>query len=47
MYWFALTLFKTATDAAQTPLIADSQAKWIDFVQKHTEVTEIRVPKAA
>jgi hypothetical protein len=69
-------LFKKAVDAAQTPVIADSQAKWmdfftasigaardntealtqmgskavdswIDFVQKNTEVTEIRVPKAA
>ena len=69
-------LVKLAMDAAQTPLIADSQAKWmefwtssimvartntealtkishkaidswIDFVQRNTEVTDIRVPKAA
>jgi hypothetical protein len=69
-------LMKAAADAAQTPVIADSQAKWmefwtasvravranaeavsqingraidawIDFVRKHTEVTEVRVPKAA
>jgi hypothetical protein len=69
-------LMKQAIEAAQTPVIADSQAKWlewwtsslsavrtqnealakvtnkavdswIDFVQKNTEVTEIRVPKAA
>jgi hypothetical protein len=69
-------LAKQAMDAAQTPVIADSQAKWmdfwtsslgvartntealtkisnkaidswIDFIQKNTEVTEIRVPKSA
>ena len=69
-------LVKKAVDAAQTPVIAESQAKWmevwtgsinatrasaegwaqigtkaldgwIDFIQKHTEVTEIRVPKSA
>ena len=69
-------LMKIAVDAAQTPVIANSQAKWmefwassigavrsnaeamtemsakamdawINFVQKNTEVTEIRVPKAA
>ncbi len=70
------SLMKKAAEAAQTPVIADSQAKWIDFwtssisasrtsaeafaqigtkavdewidfIQKHTEVAEIRVPKAA
>jgi hypothetical protein len=69
-------LLRKAADAAQAPVIADSQAKWmefwtsslgavrssgeaiaqingkaidawIDFVQKNTEVTQIRVPKAA
>ena len=69
-------LMKKAVDAAQTPVIAESQAKWlefwtssmgvarsnaealaqigtksfdswIDFIQKNTEVTEIRVPKTA
>jgi hypothetical protein len=69
-------LVKQAMDAAQTPGIADSQAKWmefwtssfgvartntealmkinnkaidswIEFIQKNTEVTEIRMPKAA
>lgn len=69
-------LMQKATEAAQTPVIADSQAKWmefwgsslraarsnaeavtqisnraidawIDFVQKNTEVMQIRVPKAA
>jgi hypothetical protein len=68
-------LLKKAADAAKAPVIADSQAKWmdfwtssleaarssgeavaqinrkavdtwIDFIQKSTEVTEIRVPKA-
>jgi len=69
-------LLKKAADAAQTPVIADSQAKWmdfwaasvgaarsnaeavteinsramdawIDFIRKNTEVTEVRIPKAA
>jgi len=69
-------LAKKAADAAQTPVIADSQGKWMefwsaslgavrsntealaqingrtieswmDFVQKNTEVMQIRVPKAA
>lgn len=69
-------LMKKAVDAAQTPVPAESQAKWmdfwtsslgamrsnaeaisqinaraidswIDFVRQNTEVTEIRVPKAA
>jgi hypothetical protein len=69
-------LMKKAAEAAQTPVIAESQSKWmdfwasslgamrsnaeaamqinsraldawIDFVQKNTEVTEIRVPKTA
>lgn len=69
-------LMKQAIDAVQTPAIADSQAKWMefwtssvgaarstagacaqlgskaidswfDFVQKNTEATELRVPKAA
>lgn len=68
-------LLKKAADAAKAPVIADSQAKWMDFwtssmeaarsngeamaringraieswidyVQKSTQVTEIRVPKA-
>ncbi len=69
-------LMKKAVDAAQTPGVAESQAKWlefwtssmgaaranaeavsemstkaidswIEFVRKNTEVTELRVPKAA
>jgi hypothetical protein len=69
-------LVKKSLDAAQTPVIVDSQAKWmevwtdmaevmrsnaeaavqiggraldswIEFVQKNSEVTQIRVPKAA
>jgi hypothetical protein len=69
-------LIKKAADAAQTPVIAESQSKWmdlwtasmgavrsnaealvqlhsraiescVDFVQKSSEVTQIRVPKAA
>lgn len=69
-------LMKKAVDAAQTPVPAESQAKWmefwtsslgaartnaeaisqisakamdawIDFVRKNTEVTEIRLPRAA
>jgi len=69
-------LLKKAADAAQTPVIADSQAKWMDFwaasvsaarynaeavteinsramdawinfVRQNTEVTEVRIPKAA
>jgi len=69
-------LVKKAVDAAQTPVPAESQAKWMefwtsslgaartnaeaisqisakaldswmDFVRKNTEITEIRVPKAA
>ena len=69
-------LMKKAADAAQTPVIAESQSKWMDFwtasvgaarantealmqihgravdswidyVHKNTEVTQIRVPKAA
>ncbi len=69
-------LMKKAVEAAQTPSVAESQAKWvdfwtssmgaaranaeavsemstkaidswIDFVRKNTEVTELRVPKAA
>ena len=69
-------LLRKAADAAQTPVIADSQAKWmdffaasvsaarsnaeaiteinsramdswIDFIRKNTEVTEVRVPRAA
>ena len=69
-------LVKKAVDAAQTPVPAESQAKWmefwtstmgvarsnaealtqisaraidswIDFVRRNTEVTEIRVPRAA
>jgi hypothetical protein len=69
-------LMKKAVDAAQTPVIAESQSKWLDvwisslgaarsnaeavtqiggraidswieFVQKNTEVTEVRVPKTA
>ncbi len=69
-------LVKKAVDAAQTPVIAESQAKWmefwtssmgavrsnteavselsgkvidswIEFVRKNTEITEVRVPKAA
>ncbi len=69
-------LMKKAADAAQTPVIADSQAKWmefwasslgavranaeafaqingraieswIDFVQKNTEITQVRVPRTA
>jgi len=69
-------LAKQALEAAQTPVIADSQAKWMDFwtsslgvartntealtkisnkaidswiefIQKNTEVTEIRVPRSA
>jgi len=69
-------LVKKALDAAQTPVIADSQAKWmevwtdslgaartnaeaavqiggkaldswVEFVQKNSEVTQIRVPKTA
>lgn len=69
-------LMKKAADAAQTPVIVESQSKWmdfwtasmgavrantealvqinsraiescIDFVQKNSEVTQIRVPKAA
>lgn len=69
-------LMKKAVDAAQTPVIAESQSKWmdfwtaslgaartnaealmqmntraldswIDFVQKNTEVTQVRVPKTA
>ncbi len=69
-------LMKKAVDAAQTPVVAESQAKWMDFwtssmgavrsnaeavseistkaidswiefVRKNTELTEVRVPKAA
>jgi len=69
-------LMKKAVEAAQTPVIADSQSKWMDcvsasvaaarsnaealtqisteaidswieFARKNTEVTEIRLPKAA
>lgn len=69
-------LMKKAVDAAQTPAVAESQAKWmefwtssmgavrsnaeavsqistkaidswIDFIRKNSEVTEMRVPKAA
>jgi hypothetical protein len=69
-------LMRKAVDAAQTPVIAESQAKWfefwtssvrtmqsnveavtelstraidswVDFVRKNTEITEVRVPKAA
>lgn len=69
-------LVKKAVDAAQTPVIAESQSKWmdfwassigaarantealteigsravdswVDFIQKNTEITEIRVPKTA
>jgi len=69
-------LVKKAVDAAQTPVVSESQAKWmefwtsslgavrsntealteistkaidswIDFVRKNTEVSEVRVPKAA
>lgn len=69
-------LLHKAADAAQTPVIAESQAKWLDFwtsslgvarantealmqintqaidswiefVQKNTEVTQVRVPKTA
>lgn len=69
-------LMKKAVEAAQTPGVAESQAKWvefwtssmgaaranaeavsemstkaidswIEFVRKNTEVTELRVPKAA
>jgi hypothetical protein len=69
-------LMQKAMEAAQTPVIADSQSKWIDFwssslgavqenaealtqlnakalgsclefVRKNTEVTQVRVPKAA
>ena len=69
-------LVKKAMDAAQTPVLAESQAKWMDFwtaamntmrtntdamstlgghaidswlnfVRKNTEITEVRVPKAA
>jgi hypothetical protein len=72
----SLELMKKAAEAAQTPVIAESQAKWmdvwseslaaarsnaetltrigskaidswIDYVRKNTEVTELRVPKAA
>ena len=72
----SLELVKKAADAAQTPVIAESQAKWIEFwsdslkaaqgniealteigsrslnsciefVRKNTEVTEVRMPKAA
>jgi hypothetical protein len=72
----SLELVKKAADAAQTPTLADSQAKWIEvwsdslkvaqsnleslteigsrvmnscveFVRKNTEVTEVRMPKAA
>jgi len=72
----SLELAKKAADAAQTPVIAESQAKWIEFwsdslkaaqsnietlsamgsrslnscvefVRKNTEVTEVRMPKAA
>jgi hypothetical protein len=69
-------LMKKAVDAAQTPVIAESQSKWmdfwatslgaartnteallqinsraldswVDFVQKNTEITQVRVPKGA
>ena len=72
----AMDLFKLALDAAQTPGVGESQAKWIklwseslaasrasvesatqlgneafdswmDYVRKNTEVTEVRIPKAA
>jgi hypothetical protein len=74
--WSGAELVKQAMNAGHTPLIADSQAKWmefwtssigvartntealtkiskkaidswIEFLQKNTELTEIRVPKAA
>jgi hypothetical protein len=74
--WSGAELVKQAIDAGHTPLIGESQAKWmevwtssievartntealtkiskkaidswIEFLQKNTEMTEIRVPKAA
>ena len=72
----SIELMKKVADAAQTPVIAESQAKWvdvgseslavarnnvevltqlgnkafdswIDYVRKNTDVTEVRMPKAA